>query len=519
MRSDQAESRLGGRRFLVDVLLACGLVAVSVAPRLASRPRSGFFYDDAWTAVSALHGRPGQVFDLGVNHPGFTAVLMALRPLAEWNPNVLVWPALIAGIVAPALVYLLLRKADISALVALAIASVVVTAPVHVLYSPRPKPFTLDLIVVVAAALLTERVTRFQWRAPIAAAWFVGAIVVSLLSPFALLAVAIAGLTVVLHPVGDLRMRLVAVCGQAIVSALYLWQIQQTYNAKALERFWDRRHDSFIGFSTNPVDLIGDVIAHTGQLVAAFTATSNGIDAAIGLVAIAGLLHSAVVSRSVVGRYLVLLLGAAIVLSIMGKVPYGANKLVGMRVGLWALPVFGFGAAQAVQVVRGRSVGPTGRTRVVGAVAIIVTVAALVIGLARAQPYPWDGSEPAAAFVVAERRPGDVVFLLFTAAFSHAVYGTDEVVVIDAPETLNGLTVVYEDDRLVYGDSRPSDGPEEIVAESSGAERVLVVSGIDVPGGDPVNRVAGALELAGFEQAEYHRFDSSTVSIWEPAVR
>src|SRR4029077_7519710 len=115
-------------------------------------------------------------------------------------------------------------------------AAALVVADVHILYSTRVKPYTLDVLVVLGLALVLPRLARRTWDWTLAIGWAVFAIIVGSISGFALVATAIAAAMLVLYAHGDRRVRVAAIAGQGVIQALLYTVMQRSSNLAEIER-------------------------------------------------------------------------------------------------------------------------------------------------------------------------------------------------------------------------------------------------------------------------------------------
>ena len=184
------------REIAVDVVLAIVLAVAGYAIRRTGLPHDGLWHDDAWVATGAIHGHPLQLFMVGSGHPGFTGTLMIVSRLTGANSSAMAYPAFVAGVLGAPLLFLALRRFGYARSVAALCAAALVVADVHILYSTRVKPYTLDVLVVLGLALVLPRLARRTWDWTLAIGWVVFTIIVGSISGFALVATAIAAVDV-----------------------------------------------------------------------------------------------------------------------------------------------------------------------------------------------------------------------------------------------------------------------------------------------------------------------------------
>ncbi len=198
----------------------------------------------------------------------------------------------------------------------------------------------------------------------------------------------------------------------AIVGRAYFFASRTRYDAEGLREIWEERSDTYIGFDANPLHLLASVWRHVVDVVGAYPGGPGWVNQLCAAAAIFGLAVAAARPRAVVARFLVLVVVAAIAGSIARQFPFGAGPDVpNARTALWFLPVIAFGLAEAATIaVRTLAHGGLARRT---ATAISYGGVAVLFGsaLAGSPVYAISGSSSAAAALVAQRRPGDVVIL------------------------------------------------------------------------------------------------------------
>src|SRR5207244_2785022 len=141
-------------------------------------------------------------------------LLASLRPLARDSTDVLTYPAWVIGSMLPSALFLFLRRMGYARAIALLLGSIAVVAPVPVVLSGRVKTYVFDALIVIIIAYVLSRISERRWTALLALGWFVATFAASTFSIFALVACAVAGVVIVLHPCRDLRVRVAAVSAQ-----------------------------------------------------------------------------------------------------------------------------------------------------------------------------------------------------------------------------------------------------------------------------------------------------------------
>ena len=160
---DRAEARSSRDWSLWDLAIAVALVASAFVLRVQFFPRDGLFHDDAWAAASVSLASPMEWWRTSVEHPGFTVLLSPLRWAARDQPTVLLYPVLVAGALAPAVVYGFLRALAYARSISCALAALVVVAPGAIAHSDHLKTYVIDLSIVAVIAAVLPRLAAIRW--------------------------------------------------------------------------------------------------------------------------------------------------------------------------------------------------------------------------------------------------------------------------------------------------------------------------------------------------------------------
>jgi len=510
-----------------DVGVVAALSALALAARLHTLPDGGLFHDDAWVALGVLKGGPGDLLDVGTNHPGFSALLMGWGALTGRSTGTLAYPALVAGTVAPAALYLLLRKCGCALAVAALLAAVLVVTDAHVVLSGRVKAFTAEVLLVTAVAAVLPLLARRRWRPAGALAWVVVAVAVGSFSAFSLVVTLVAGVVLVLHPSGDRRLRLAAVAVQAAIQAGYLAVVQGRFDSEQVELEWDTYWDGYIDLSANVGRSAGEVVEHLERVVGTFLDGPSWVATAGVALALVGLAGGALWWRGrLAARFLGLLMIVAFAGAVAGKVPFGARDIglpplvfgdyritdFGSRTSLLLIPAVAVGLGAALSGLRSLA----GRARPAFDVACLAAaVAVLVVGWGEVQRYPFPGSAAAARFVDEEVRSGGVVVLTPGSFYVHGAESSQPVEIRPARDTAVGYEPAFDDPGIVLVNGGPLVVARDINQATEGAERVLVHEAIRGIGGGFAAAVGELLTQNGFAQVATKRFERQYVSVWE----
>jgi hypothetical protein len=436
---------------IVDLLIAAALIGGAYALRLHSFPHDGLFYDDAWQAASITLTHPSEWLRTSVEHPGFTVLLSPLRGVARHHANYLVVPVFAVGVLAPAVVFGFLRALAHRRSVACALATLVVVTPTAIGMSSHVKTYVADLCIVATLAVVLVPLSNTRWRAGLAAAWVVAAILVGTFSVYALIATAVAAIVLVMHPSGDVRVRVIAVAVQAVVQAGYLALITRTYSTRALHDAWAAR-GGFVEIRRNPLTTLGDFTHHIGGVFSVYPSHTRGLTALLGAVAIAGLLYAATRTRAVSARFLLLLFATAAAGGVLQLLPFGVwndNSYFG-RLTLWLVPAIALGLAEAARFVSNR-LGRSAIVRTSFDVGVYVfAVAAFVASIGNGPPYTLNGSRAASAYIDAHRMPDDLVVLVPTSAYPYAIETHAPAHVRPDSHSIVGTRVVFDHHTVQY---------------------------------------------------------------------
>jgi hypothetical protein len=503
-----------GRWTLADLGLAVALVVCAFVVRLDAFPVDGLFYDDAWAVASITLASPTEWLRVSVEHPAYNVLLLPLRPLARENPTVLVWPALIAASLLPAMVFGFLRASESRRGTAAALAACVVAAPTAVAMSAHVKTYPLDAIIVAVIATLLPRLTRRRWDMRFAAAWLIGACLLSALSVFALLATAVAAVVLLAHARDEDRTtRLRVVVAQAVLQGAYLLVVTRLYDPDGIESFW-RMRGGYVERTANPLRLVANLWEHFRNLVGAYPGSNGSLLTALAIAALVGLVVGAMRPGNVTGRFLVMLVMVAAVGSLLGLLPFGvAGSPYGRRLSVWLIPVLAYGLAEVARLgasaARKRPPLPTVLDVTMYALAAVVIFTAV----GKAPGYGNDGYASATEYIEQRRGPDDLVLLLRRSAYSYAIEAKEGVDLVPDRTTSVGSRIVFGDHAFAHEGGEVS---PEFVRELEGKQRVFVFTSPNVltMARDPVLTLA----VSGFEPGAVRRFDDVEVTTWTRAT-
>jgi hypothetical protein len=515
------------QRRITDVLVVVLLLVTAFLARRHSLPRDGLWYDDAWEAAGAAKGSLSHLLTVSENQPGFRLALMTLSRLTR-DSATFAYPALIAGTLGPAVLYLALRWFGYSAAVCAVLASALVAAETHVMFSGRVKTYMFDILIVLGLAAVIPGLARWSWRWPVALGWVATSLVIASFGGFALVAVAAAGVILVLHSRSDRNVRVVAVAAQLAASLVLLVAVQRTYDVRAVERdleFWD----AYPQIDANPLRSGGEVLEHLSRVASVFPGGGSSWATVCAIVALVGLITTAWTGRNRCrARYLLLLVLVALIGGIAKKLPFGPDKVLsfspGGRWSLWLVPVMALGIASVLQRLRGLLMRRSLLRIAFDTTVFVIAAVVVAAGLSRDTPtYPFPGSKSATQFVESHVRDSDVV-LIMNEGYSFALESDAAVTMRGRPTEDVGFIPNFADSRLeVLGCSPFGTGcdptvvyPAQVHAAVRHAERVLVHN--DNPNLADVFSTLGpvwtALRAEGFQKGRAISFGAARVWVW-----
>jgi hypothetical protein len=515
------EQRSWWRRYGVDLAIAAALAVVAFLLRRHGLPTDGLWLDDAFQSA-ALPASPSDLFAVSADHPGYTALLIGWRDLGLGSDAQLTWPTLAAGVLGPALLYLALRYCGYERSIGVLMGAALAVAATDVVYSGRVKTFTIDALIVLGLAVIIPRLTRIRWRWWTGLAWVASAAVLAFWSGFGLIAVAVAGLIIVLHPRFDFTLRLVAVAVQGAICVVLLAAERHAHNVTALQDQFRSTWDAFIDFN-NPIQFAGDSFVHFRRVGEYFVGASHWLAGLCIVLAIVALCVAAWEGRQAVrARYLLLLLLAVFIAGVAGKFPFGPSQgslyNSGGRVSLWLIPVVAIGLAAALHGLRDILPGRVSRLAF-DAAACVAAVAIVVVGLSRDQlAYPFPGGHSATQFIQSQLGEGDVVLLGSGSSWSYATESGLHSGIRHFSGSYIGFSPTFDDPR-VHGLDNFIINPPHVAPEVGQATRVFVYyAEPPYPAlEERRTQLTSTLGALGFRQQPTRTFQNAYVEIWTRA--
>lgn len=422
-----------------DATLAALLVVAAAALRLPALGPESLWLDDVWISLVHRVSDPGDVWRIGLTAPGFASLLKGWFAVVGFSEVAAQALPFVAGIVTPAVVYLVARRFELRQVAAALAGLLLVVSPVHVTYSTRVKQFTPAALAVTVVLWLAWRAARrpadhARWAAVVA-----GAVLTTMLSTSALPAVAAilvgaAAAGISTPSAGDDRGRLAGRVAPAAWVAGYL-AFAVAWGTAAAARIPDALHGYWAG---RYLEGWGDVWRIARRFAAGLVGVSHAV-AIVGLLLLVAVgLALAVVRR----RPFVLIafggpLAGAALLALLGTAPLGTG-----RTDVYLYPTLALLLAWTVDRLDTRRWGAP--------VAVVALLASAVPPPVAA--YPQEQMAPLVAVLERELRPADEVVLTSSTRYGTALYGR-WFTGIEPDRTATGFRPVLGDRRL-----RPAPG-------------------------------------------------------------
>jgi hypothetical protein len=511
-------------RLAFDAAVLIGLTVVAFAVRRGGLPTNGLWFDDSWVAAGGILGKPANLMTVGSGQPMFTAGLMVWHAIAGSSLRHLAYPALVAGTLGPAVLYLGLRSFGYERSISFLMGAAYAVADIAMLYSGRVKPYVFDPLLVLGIVFVVTRLAPRTWRWSWAAAWIVVSCLLGLFSGYVLVASAAAGLIFFLHPASDRPVRLVALIGQGVGQLLFLVWAERSTDLNGIEDVSRTLYDAHLRVYLNPVTFGREVVTHLDRIVTVYPGGYGAWLTILAFLALGGLVIASVRGMSRVetlaARTCLLMLAIAFVGALVGKFPFGP-KVYGVAVSsggrhtLWLVPVVAVGLASVLHRARAAVASRVDIWPAFDVAVIVAALAVLVLGYHQPVAYPFPGSRTAARYVAAHMRPGDVVLITSGNVYSFAESSGLKSTLKATPDREIGFTPVFSDRRVhtftPFGVLDPT--PSQVRSLVSSARRVVVEGGgaLGAGNGAVLNTV---LKSEGFHSTE-RLFGTYAVDIWE----
>lgn len=501
-------------------VVAAAVLGIAAAAQRRDLPDRGLAYDDAWVVVGARQGGFDDILTVSTNHPGFTLLLMVWSRLGSPASVTYAAPALIAGVLAAPVAYLVLTRLRVHRFPALAAASLLVIAPVHATFSGRIKPYTAETLLSIVALLVTPIVAGRRWRWRTTAIWTASALAIGTFSAFAAVIALTATLMVALHPRDDRSRRLVAVAVQVPVLAVQSLVVSSRYDAAQVAENWGR-YGGYLDLD-DPAGLPQQFLTHARRFGQTILPVGSGPATALVTVALAGLVWAAWRGgrrRSIAARLLLLQLAVAVAGALAHQIPFGPAPVNPFfptgRAMLWLVPAvvggLALGGDMAVRTVTAR--WGSGPARVLAA-ALLVGTLVIVVEHRPRTIYLDPGSVTTARFTDEALRDGDVLILLESATWPYAAEPSADAGIRSDPTTLQGFVPTFTRPRTFFTTSW--DGSTDVLAHRvDGADRVVVLNGWIGLGEHLLPELEAALTTLGFAPIDEHSDGLFEATVWD----
>ena len=500
--------------FVPDVLVALALFAWALALRW-NFPKDGLFYDDAWQALGPARASLRQLLAVSEGQPGFGLGLMAWSRVFGAGSTSLVTPALIAGALGPPAIFLGLRWFRYPRVIAALTGALLVIVTTHIDFSTHVKSYTVDVLIVLAVAMVVTVVVRRTWDVRTAIVWFIGATIVAAFSAVTPPVMVAAGLVVVLHPRGDLRVRIAAVVAQLTVLGAYVSMVANTFSVAAVHGYW-KNDGAYIGISANPLSLGHETLEHLIRVVTVFTNGRRSLAIVALVIAVVGLAGASWRGPRVVpARFFGLVLLGAMGGAVVELVPFGAESMWGGRITLWLAPVFAFGFAATLDFVRRVISRRTWTRTAVDTVLAVAACLVLLSTLGQERIHLFPGARQATRSVMATLGPREVVWTTRPTTYSFALSAGIPIRVRATPDFEVGYRPVFSDPRIV---PLEWELPKRKLQQSLSRAQTVYVVHANVQNSPFLagyrNAIADLIDDSGFSRLPDSVVGTATVSTW-----
>jgi len=150
-----------------DIAWCFVLILIAIALRGGALGPSSLWRDDAWQALVVRTNNWAEVARIGVTAPGFAMLLKLWLCVVGFSSTAAQALPFAAGVAAAPLGYLLAKRIGFGMAGALATGIALTISPLHIIYSTRVKPFTIDadlsILVLFLSATKAEKRTG-HWR-------------------------------------------------------------------------------------------------------------------------------------------------------------------------------------------------------------------------------------------------------------------------------------------------------------------------------------------------------------------
>lgn len=410
---------------LVHTLVVVTLLLYGLALGFERLGPSSLWLDDAWQALVVEADGPGELMLVGVTAPGFAWLLSGWLAVFGFSETTAQALPFVLGLLAPVGLYLVTvsRLRPPAALVG---AILLASAPVHVTYATRVKPFTLSsfcavgLIGLGLAVVDDPRSRRRWWGLALVSA---AAVVASAFTaPIAAAAFA-AGLLAAIRTNGRSAWRWVVGPAAAfgVFAAVWWFAVVRVAVTDALHDYWSARYVSFDG---GMVDGLRQLGGNTAAFLKGFLPFPTPVVVALFVVAGILVVRRGLPSLSLAGGPIVI----AVLLGLLALAPLG-----GGRTDIYLYPCLALLLAIAVDRFPGTALGASAFMAAALAIAVLANVRP-------ASPYPQEDVRPLVSVLERSVGPGEGILVYSPGIPAFALYTTWPVELVRGGTTAKGFT-------------------------------------------------------------------------------
>ena len=220
-----------------DLMVSSLISVLAIGVRSPGLDPPALWLDDAWVALAHRIADPAELFEIGVTAPGFVFALKGVFLLVGFSEVAAQALPFAAGVVGPALTYLLARRLGVAVVGSALAGLLIAVAPYHVEYSTAVKQFTSDLVAVIVVLWLAWRVveasTAGRW-----ASLLLGGIAATIWSASVVPAVAAAMAAAAWRPLRARQLAQLIWPGAYAVFVGVWWLLLRRSFGPSLDAFW-----------------------------------------------------------------------------------------------------------------------------------------------------------------------------------------------------------------------------------------------------------------------------------------
>jgi Dolichyl-phosphate-mannose-protein mannosyltransferase len=482
----------------VDALIALAFVAAAFWLRHRQLGPPSLWLDDAWPAL-VIKTPWASITKVGLTAPGYAVLVKSWLYVTGFSETKAQSVAFTAGIVAPALLWLLCLWRGLGRPAAAVAATVMLTAPADIVYSARVKQYTLDSVLVIIVLALAWRLLDHPGDTARWVALVAGCALATATSATVIPVVGGALLAAIVSTWRDNRPRFrVAgiLVGTYSLFALVWWRVVlRPRLGTALREYWS----AFYVSTKSPK-------AFATSLLTAAARFSHGFTRIPGAVIVILFVAAAFVVIRMRTDLAILFLAPpafAVALATRDIAPIGTG-----RTDIYLYPVLALLLAVAVSEA-------TSQYRSGTALALILVVACLATATVP-RTYPRENIKPAIARLVRDAQSTDTVLVYPGGRYALALYAPPEwpIQIYQSTAVTNGFDVRIRRPHLTILPSYPTLLLYErsIGATTRGASRVWLIGS---HGRLDVRKIEQALSGVGFHvKLNVHDHETVFVQLW-----